>query len=135
MKIRKLLLPIMILSLALTVWADKKFQFTNSSSNPAAAGHVTVGKDHNGNYEFDVHVFHLADPAAMTPAKSVYVVWAQENGKPADNMGQLQVNHDLEGTFHGVTPYKDFDMFITAEDNAKAEAPSGMEILRTQVKH
>lgn len=135
MKIRALLLSVIVLSLTLSIWADKKFTFTNSSSNPAAAGHVTVGKDHNGNYEFDVHVYHLADPAAMTPAKSAYVVWAQENGKPAENMGQLQVNHDLEGTFHSVTPYKDFDMFITAEDDAKAEAPSGTEILRTQVKH
>jgi FlaG/FlaF family flagellin (archaellin) len=135
MKNRALLVSTVVLAFALAAWADKKFTFTNSSSSPAAAGEVTVGTDQNGNNAFTIRTYHLANPAELTPAKTAYVVWAQENGKQPENLGELKVNHDLEGTFHGVTPYKDFDLFITAEDNAKAETPSGIEVLRTRVKH
>lgn len=135
MKQRLFVVSALVLAVTLFAWADKKFSFTNSSSAPAAAGSVNVGTDRNGNNEFDVHVYHLAKPDELTPAKSAYVIWAQANGKPADNLGQLSVNKDLEGTFHGVTPYKDFDLFITAEDNPKVEAPSGMEVLRAKITH
>src|SRR5256885_16398672 len=107
---RNLILSFIILSFALLVWADKDFTFVpNSTQTPAAAGKVTIGTDRNGNNAFDVKVFHLSDPAQLTPAKTVYIVWAQENGKAADNLGQLKTNHDLEGSFHGTTPYKHFD--------------------------
>ena len=129
-------LTVIVLLFALLAWADKKFSFNNNSNlNPAAAGSVNVGTDRNGNNSFDVHVYHLSDPGQLTPARSVYVIWAQENGKPAQNLGKLTVNRDLEGSFHGISPAKHFELFITAEDSDKAETPSNMELLRTKVSH
>lgn len=135
MKHRFSILAFVVLSLALFAWADKTFTFTNNSIVPSADGKVTVGTDNNGNNAFDIHVYHLAHPNELNPAKSVYVVWAQRNGYPADNLGQIQVNHDLEGKFHGKTTYKHFDLFITGEDNPSVQQPSGTEVLRTKISH
>ena len=134
MKYKSILAALVILAVT-ALWADKKFTFTNSSLNPAAAGTIDVGTDQNGNNAFTIRAYHLAEPGQLTPAKSVYVVWVQRNGEAAQNLGQLTVNHDLEGTFDGKTPDKDFDVFITAEDSAKAETPSSMEVLRAKVQH
>jgi len=49
-------------------------------------------------------------------------------------MGKLTVNGDLTGAFHSVTPYKNFDLFVTAEDNDKVAAPTGAEMLRVTVQ-
>ncbi|HTC94278.1 MAG TPA: hypothetical protein VK699_12630 [Terriglobales bacterium] len=116
------------------LWA-KEIHFNNGSSvAPGAAGRVDVDKDRNGNTELKIHVYHLADPEKLSPPKTVYVVWVQPPGKSPVNTGQLKVNGDLEGTLTATTPFKAFDTFITAEDNAHVDAPSGPEVLRTTVE-
>jgi hypothetical protein len=49
-------------------------------------------------------------------------------------LGVLRVNSDLEGSLKAATPYKDFDIFITAEDNLKPDTPSSMVILKGTVE-
>jgi hypothetical protein len=44
------------------------------------------------------------------------------------------VNDDLEGSLKATTPYKDFDIFVTAESLPKPENPSGMVILKGTVE-
>ncbi len=126
---------VLALFFSVALWG-KEFRFTNNNSAaPAAAGKVDVEHDRNSNTRLRIHVYHLADPDRLTPAKSSYVVWVQPAGKPAVNVGQLRVNEDLEGTLTATTPYKTFDVFITAEDNAHADSPTGMEVLRTTIDH
>jgi len=122
------------LFLCAALWA-KEIHFNNSSSvSPGAAGRVDVDKDRNGNTELKIHVYHLADPEKLSSPKSVYVVWVQPPSKPPVNVGQLKVNENLEGTLTATTPFKAFDTFITAEDNAHVDTPSGPEVLRTTVE-
>ncbi len=126
---------VLALLISVALWG-KEFRFTNNNSvAPAAAGKVDVEHDRNSNTRLRIHVYHMADPDRLTPAKSAYVVWVQPTGKPPVNVGQLKVNEDLEGTLTATTPYKTFDVFITAEDNAHADSPTGMEVLRTTVDH
>jgi hypothetical protein len=49
-------------------------------------------------------------------------------------LGALRVNSDLEGSLKATTTYKDFDVFITAEDNMKPDAPSSAVILKGTVE-
>jgi len=44
------------------------------------------------------------------------------------------VNEDLEGSLRAATTYKDFEIFITAEDSLKPEAPSSTVILKGTVE-
>ena len=76
----------------------------------------------------------MATPQSLTPARNAYVVWVQPRGKDAEMLGVLRVNQDLEGSLKATTPYKDFDIFVSAEDNPKPEAPSGMVILKGTIE-
>jgi hypothetical protein len=44
------------------------------------------------------------------------------------------VNSKVEGTFETTTPYKGFDVIITAEDEPTVKAPSRPEVLRASVR-
>jgi hypothetical protein len=61
-------------------------------------------------------------------------VWLRERDGNASPQGQLRVDKKLNGTFEGVTPAKNFDVFITAEQEAAPKAPTGEEILKATVQ-
>jgi hypothetical protein len=131
---RKLLgLTVVLLLVATAVWA-REDRLANTGATPAAQGKVITGNDRNGNTEIDVQVKHLATPQSLTPAKQGYLVWVQPHGQPAQLLGTLRVNEDLEGSLKASTPYKDFDVFITAEDQMKPDTPSSMVILKGSVE-
>ena len=111
-----------------------KVAMTSAAAVPASAGHAEIGTDRNANTTIDLKVQHLAKPENLTPAASTYVVWIQPRGEAAQNQGGLQVNSDLNGEFKGTTPYKNFDIFVTAENDAKATTPSGQEVMRQHVE-
>jgi hypothetical protein len=124
----------MILLLATTVlaWA-KDDKLTNTGVAPAAQGTVSTGTDKNGNTSVNVKVEHLAQPTSLKPAKQNYLVWIQPSGQAAQLLGALKVGDDLKGELKGSTPFKNFDVVITAEDQMNPETPSSTVILRGNV--
>jgi hypothetical protein len=42
----------------------------------------------------------------------------------------LKVNDKLEGKFEDTVSNEDFEIFITAEDNSRAEVPSEVRLLK-----
>jgi hypothetical protein len=116
------------------VFAGKKFPLTAASIVPAAKGSVQVGKDRNGNTDLKLKVEHLASPSDLTPSQSSYVVWLQDRGGAApENKGALKVNGKLEGNFQTVTPRRNFELFVTGENDGTVTSPSGPEVLRTSI--
>jgi hypothetical protein len=109
-------------------------RLNNTGAAPAAEGKVITDNDRNGNTGVEVHVKHMATPQSLTPAKQTYLVWIQARGKDPELLGALRVNEGLEGSLKAATPYKEFEIFITAEDNLKPEAPSSMVILKGAVE-
>jgi len=116
-----------------TAWG-REDRLTNTGAAPAAEGKVLTDNDRNGNTGVEVHVKHMATPQSLTPARQTYLVWVQPRGKEPELLGALRVNEDLEGSLKAATPYKAFDIFITAEDNLKPETPSSMVILKGSVE-
>lgn len=100
---------------------------------PSAEIKLDLGKDKNGNTTVDLKAQHLAQPANLTPPKSVYVVWVQSDDQAPERKGQLVVNKDLSGELKFITPDQHFQLFITAEDNANAASPQGTEVIRGSV--
>ena len=127
-----LIIAVAVLSAGL-VFAAKKFPLTAASIVPAAKGSVEIGKDRNGNTEVKLTVEHLANPTNLSPAQANYVVWLQDKGAGPENQGELKVNSKLDGTFQTVTPKKNFDLFVTGENDSTVKSPSGPEVLRTSV--
>lgn len=119
--------------LATAAWG-REDRLVNTGTAPAAEGKVITENDRNGNTSVEIHVKHMATPHSLTPAKQAYLVWVQPRGKDPELLGALRVNEDLEGSLKATTPYKDFELLITAEENMKPESPSGMVILKGSVE-
>jgi hypothetical protein len=129
---RAVLLTFLFAALTTMVWA-RDFRMAADPSVPAAQGRVSTDTDRNGNTKLHVDVDHLAQPSALTPASNTYVVWIQARGQAPQNVGELRVNPDLHGSFRTSVPYKSFDVYVTAERDPRASAPSGPELLKTTV--
>lgn len=114
--------------------AAKKFPMTANTAVPAARGDVEVNTDKNSNTHVKLTVDFLAEPASLTPPASAYVVWFQQNGSPAQNEGELKVNKNRKGSFETVAPFRNFDVFVTAEQSRSVQAPSGPQVLKTTVQ-
>ena len=122
------------LALALAfVWpfggGGRKIQLMAGSVTPAAHGTVTVKIGQNGNTDLDIKAGSLAPPSSLTPAENVYVVWIESPGHDPQNCGQLQPGQKENAELHTETAYKSFKLFITAQQNAQAQEPSGPQIL------
>ena len=61
-------------------------------------------------------------------------MWLRERDGNASPQGQLRVDKKLNGRFEGVTPAKNFDVFITAEQEHAPKVPAGEEILKATVQ-
>jgi hypothetical protein len=76
----------------------------------------------------------MAKPQSLTPPRQTYMVWVQPRGKDAELLGALRVNSDLGGSLKSSTTYKEFEVLITAEDDAKPATPSSTVILKGNVE-
>ena len=119
--------------LVISAWA-REDKLVNTGTAPAAEGKVNTSTDRNGNTEVEVQVKHMATPQSLTPAKQGYMVWVQPRGKDPELLGALRVNSDLGGSLKSSTTYKDFEVLITAEDDAKPASPSSTVILKGNVE-
>jgi hypothetical protein len=120
------------LLLATLAWA-REDRLVNTGAAPAAEGKVITDNDRNGNTGVEVQVKHMATPQSLTPPRQTYLVWVQPRGKDPELLGALRVNENLEGSLRAATPYKDFEILITAEDSTKPESPSSAVILKGSV--
>jgi hypothetical protein len=132
-KSKFIFLAALSIMLVITAWA-KEDKLVNTGSAPAAQGKINTSKDRNGNTEVEIQVKHMATPQSLTPPKQSYMVWVQPHGKDAELLGALRVNSDLGGSLKSSTTYKDFDVLITAEDEAKPATPSSTVILKGTVE-
>jgi hypothetical protein len=126
-------IPIIALMLVWPLGRGSKVMMTNSSAVPGAKGVIHVSQTSNSNTKAVMNVQYLAQPSALTPTEVAYVVWVQPNGHSAENKGQLQVGSNRKGSITVVTPYKQFAIFVTAEQSPQARQPSDQRVLSAHV--
>lgn len=133
MRTNRLVIALLMLTglAAASCAGPRKLKLESSGDIPAAEATVALGTNSNGNTTFDLEVRHLALPSRVDPAATVYVVWLRggDSAAQAQNMGALKVDKDLDGSYSGVTPLKDFDLFVTVEPSAVAVSPTGKSLL------
>jgi hypothetical protein len=122
-------LPLVALLLLTAVLWARNDHMVNSAMVPAAQGKVHTAHDHNGNTELDIQVHHLAKPRDLNPSYVSYIVWVEPRGEAPVNVGELRVGDDLKGKLKTTTPFKKFDIVVTAEGAPNATAPTGPEVL------
>ncbi len=132
---RKLYAVCLTLALLCTIaYAAKKYPMNAASIVPGARAQVEVSKDSNGNTKLKMIVRHLANPANLTPPAAGYVIWLQERSGNPESQGQLKMDKNLQGTFETVTPFKSFDVFVTAEQDLGTKNPNGSQVLTAKVQ-
>jgi len=120
--------------LCAVAFAARKYPMAAASVVPGARAEVEISKDKNGNTKLNMTVQHLANLENLTPRASAYVVWLRERGGNAENQGQLKMDKNLKATFETVTPFKNFEVFVTAEQDARGTGPEGQEVLKATVQ-
>lgn len=116
--------------------STRKASFLTSSVVPAAKGKVKVKKDKNNNYNINIDIEHLAQPSQLQPPKQTYVVWMETAQNLTKNIGQINsstgfLSGKLKASFQTVSSFKPEKIFITAEDNANVQYPTGIRVLTT----
>ena len=112
-------------------------KFLTSSIVPAATGEVKVKKDKNENYAIDVNILNLAEPQKLTPAKDKYIVWMEDGKNPVKKLGQIDTSSGMlskamKASLSATSVAEPSKIFITAEDNAEVNYPTGQIILTTK---
>jgi hypothetical protein len=114
--------------------AGQTWTLSGSPKVPSAEGKVRVAAGGDGNQTVDVEVEHLAQASKVFAGTTTYVVWVMpQGGAPPQNLGVLQVGEDLKGHLTTKTPFKSFDIVVTAEVDANVAQPSGNRVLSATV--
>lgn len=113
--------------------AGTKVQMSPSSGVPDAQGEITVKQASNGNFQLDITTEHLVQPSALTPAENVYVVWLQQPDENPLCLGEMRVDKNLSGELRTITAFKQFKIFITAEQSAQEITPQAQTVLSADV--
>ena len=132
------LFTLLLVTLVLGLFScARKIHFENSEIVPTAQGSVKLKKDRNDNYQLEIETLHLANPEKLTPAKKIYIVWAETTSNGTQNLGRLNSKNSfmskaLKSELHATTAYEPTRVFVTAEDEATVSYPSGQVVLTTK---
>lgn len=131
----RLLIPVLLLNAFLWGGCGKKIEMVADQTVPAASGEVSIKHDSNRNTRLAITVRHLARPELIRPGSTVYVVWAkpQDPSLPPQNLGALLLSDDLKGKLETVTPFADFDLWITPEVDPGAREPYEIAVMTAEV--
>lgn len=101
-----------------------------SPALPAVEGSARFSVTVNDNTTIELTVKHLPHPERLSPPATNYVVWLRATKEaPAQSIGALVVDKDLNGKLVTETALHSFDLFITAEDSGQVQQPSGEPLL------
>ena len=95
-----------------------------SARVPAATGQVSVNPGKDGNQRVTIQVARLADPTRVFSGANAYVVWVIPQGSAPENVGVLPLDKDLKGTLQIKTPFRAFDVAVTAEPSPTVKQPN-----------
>jgi hypothetical protein len=110
---------------------------TGNPKVPGAQGNAKMTTTDDGNTQINLDVKHLAAPDKIEDGATVFVVWVQgnmSNDMTPQNLGALKLDSNEHGTLTAVTSMRSFDLYITAEPSPTATAPTGDQLLRTNVE-
>jgi predicted small lipoprotein YifL len=134
MRVNRTTVGLLLLVGVAAAGCGRKVRHTPLEFAPEQAGaraELRVSEDAADNTVVTLQVQGLAAAGEPGPPRRVYVAWVRPEGREAaERVGPL----GADGALRLVTPYRRFALFLTAEDEAAAEAPGGPVALRTEVR-
>lgn len=110
---------------------SKTVELATSQQIPAAQGEMSVKDAGNNNTQVELSIKHLAPPQKIDAQATTFMVWAKPSSdlRRAQPLGALVVDKDLKGKLTATTPYRNFEVFVTAETSSQVEDPSGDRLM------
>ncbi|MCA9575511.1 MAG: hypothetical protein R3B40_30755 [Polyangiales bacterium] len=98
-------------------------------------GTVEVDAHENGNYMVEIELRHLPPPARLGDGLTTYVVWFIRDGVAPTLAGALDYDDaERTGTMVATTPYSQFRVRVTAEENRDVTSPSDVVVAEQLVE-
>ena len=105
-----------------------------SDTVPSAQGEVVTKKEEFGNTKLTLNVKHLAPAQRIQEGANNYVVWIKPLGTETyQNIGALNVDKDLEGSYTTSVPHQSFQIMVTPEAAVAATEPTGPAVFEDTV--
>src|SRR4051812_35696950 len=95
---------------------------------PATKAELNVTGAKNNNSAINIVLKGLVNPGHIVKGAKAYVVWESPVGlggevKP-QSLGALQLDKNLGAQLKTITPFRSFELFVTAEANPSAAKPT-----------
>jgi hypothetical protein len=105
--------------------ADGRYVVIGSAAAPSASGIVEVDDIGGGNTQVAVHVEHLHPPARLKDGYGHFVVWFVPGAGAPVRAGALRYDSEARtGDLTETSPFREFEVRITAEKDSRPAAPS-----------
>ena len=122
-KHRTAALVILALTL-LTAGCAKKVRFRPMQLAGPGTAEAKVELTYDRNNTLEVKLSNVADPSALKPGYTRYVLWAATpDRQQVVNIGQLRVDEKKNAEIKTLTPLRSFILFITAEASGDVMTP------------
>jgi len=100
-----------------------------------ADGNITISSTTTNSNRLELNVKHVGALNRISPRAKNYIVWELPVGfsmKP-QSLGPLKIDKNYTGRLNTVTPFRNFDIFITAEPALNPLQPTGEKLFWTTV--
>ncbi len=129
---RHLILGSLLLSVA--CGGASEYLLTGTERSAVTDGIVTV-EELEGNRMVTVELLHLPPPERVMEGATLYIAWIRPAGADPTMAGRLEYDEgDRTGVMRATTPHDNFTVFVTAEADATATAPSEYVVARQSVE-
>jgi hypothetical protein len=126
---------IVFVSLVAGLAQAETYNLQHGPRTPASAGTLDFNPGKEGNNRLSVKAKYLAMPKDLGPNVTDYVVWLEPGqGRAPTPIGVLKPDKNREANLDVNTPYKAFNILVTAESSATPSRPSNLVILRGSVQ-
>lgn len=93
---------------------------------------VRFGRLSDDRVSIDLAVRRLEEPSKLFPPGHAYVAWVRRGpDSPAQNVGALEIDDQLNGLLRTATDLRRFELFVTAEAASDVDKPAGPPLLWT----
>jgi len=100
-----------------------------------AEAKITITSTRTNSNQIELNVRHIGALNKINPRAKNYIVWELPAGtsmKP-QSLGPLYIDKTSQGKLKTVTPFRNFDIFITAESAPNPAQPTGEKLFWTTI--
>jgi len=132
--VRSLLLGTVVAATVGCTSSTQTYDLKGMAPAEGADGTIAVRALESGNHKIDINFQHLTPPKRYDANLASYAIWLTPRDGRTRLIGILGYSgEEREGAFSTVTPFRQFEILVTAEDGDVPAYPGTTTIARKRV--